>query len=199
MQGAQRPAEHVACAADAEYRDCSFRSAERRASRRAYKGIQIAVAPECSLTPRSSRAPTAGHQARDTGTRYIFCIPGLASHRRCRLNSNVRPHKRRDRGFAKSSGLGATANSSRWFPGGVPRVQQRSARLLQSRILVAKSKASQRRQRRRLAPSWRSQRSPVWWPRLSQPAGAAPGFSGSWPPSRFKRPATRRLGSVQGP
>ena len=44
----------------------------------------------CCLTPRSSRAPTAGHQARSGGTRYIFASPGLASHRRCRLNSNVR-------------------------------------------------------------------------------------------------------------
>ena len=46
------------------------------------------------LTPRSSRAPTAGHQARATGTVYIFCGPGLASRRRCRLTSNVRHHKR---------------------------------------------------------------------------------------------------------
>ena len=45
-----------------------------------------------SLTPRSNRAPTAGHQAPATGTVYIFCRRGLASHRRCRLNSNVRPH-----------------------------------------------------------------------------------------------------------
>ena len=45
------------------------------------------------LTPRSSRAPTAGHQARSGGTRYIFTSPGLASHRRCQLCSNVRPRK----------------------------------------------------------------------------------------------------------
>jgi hypothetical protein len=42
------------------------------------------------LTPRSSRGPTAGHQARAAGTRYIVCAPGLASCRRSRLNSNVR-------------------------------------------------------------------------------------------------------------
>ena len=42
------------------------------------------------LTPRSSGAPTAGHQARAGGTRYIFTGPGLASCRRSRLNSNVR-------------------------------------------------------------------------------------------------------------
>ena len=46
-----------------------------------------------SLTPRSSRAPTAGHQAPATSTLYIFCGRGLASHRRCRLTSNVRQHK----------------------------------------------------------------------------------------------------------
>ena len=48
---------------------------------------------QCGLTPRSSRAPTAGHQARSGGTRYIFASPGLASHRWCRLNSNVRRQK----------------------------------------------------------------------------------------------------------
>ena len=46
-----------------------------------------------SLRIRSSRAPTAGHQARHTGTVYIFCVPGLASHRRCQLSSNVRLRK----------------------------------------------------------------------------------------------------------
>ena len=47
------------------------------------------------LTPRSSGAPTAGHQARAGGTRYIFASPGPASCRRRPLNSNVRPHKNR--------------------------------------------------------------------------------------------------------
>ncbi len=42
------------------------------------------------LTPRSSGAPTAGHQARSGGTRYIFASPGLASCRRRPLSSNVR-------------------------------------------------------------------------------------------------------------
>jgi hypothetical protein len=50
------------------------------------------------LTPRSRRAPTAGHQAPATGTLYIFCARGLASHRRCRLTSNVRPHTGADCG-----------------------------------------------------------------------------------------------------
>jgi hypothetical protein len=43
-----------------------------------------------SLTLRSSRAPTAGHQARAVGARHIFHSPSLASHRCCRLSSNVR-------------------------------------------------------------------------------------------------------------
>ena len=47
----------------------------------------------CGLTPRSSRAPTACHQAPATGTVYIVCGRGLASCRRCRLNSNVRQRK----------------------------------------------------------------------------------------------------------
>ena len=47
---------------------------------------------QCCLTPRSSGAPTAGHQARSGGTRYIFASPGLASCRRRPLSSNVRPH-----------------------------------------------------------------------------------------------------------
>ena len=47
----------------------------------------------CGLTPRSSGAPTAGHQARAGGTRYIFTGPCLASCRRRPLSSNVRPHE----------------------------------------------------------------------------------------------------------
>ena len=42
------------------------------------------------LTPRSRRAPTAGHQGQPAGTVYILCWLALASHRRCRLSSNVR-------------------------------------------------------------------------------------------------------------
>ena len=45
------------------------------------------------LTTRSSGAPTAGHQARSGGTRYIFASPGLASCRRRPLSSNVRQRK----------------------------------------------------------------------------------------------------------
>jgi hypothetical protein len=41
------------------------------------------------LTSRSSRAPTAGHQARSVAF-HILHSPGLPSHRRCRLSSNVR-------------------------------------------------------------------------------------------------------------
>jgi hypothetical protein len=46
--------------------------------------------PGWGLTPRSSGAPTAGHQARSGGTLYIFTSPGLASCRRRPLSSNVR-------------------------------------------------------------------------------------------------------------
>ena len=45
------------------------------------------------LTPRSSGAPTAGHQARSGGTRYIFASPGLAPCRRRPLTSNVRQRR----------------------------------------------------------------------------------------------------------
>jgi hypothetical protein len=48
---------------------------------------------EQSDAPRSSGAPTAGHQARSGGTRYIFTGPGLASCRRRQLSSNVRQHQ----------------------------------------------------------------------------------------------------------
>ena len=51
------------------------------------------VRPYRRLTRRSRRGPTASHQARATGTQYIICGPGLASCRRPRLTSNVRPHK----------------------------------------------------------------------------------------------------------
>ena len=47
----------------------------------------------CCLTLRSRRGPTASHQARATGTGCIIRGPGLASCRRSRLTSNVRPHK----------------------------------------------------------------------------------------------------------
>ena len=45
---------------------------------------------QCCLTPRSSGAPTAGHQARSGGTRYILASPGLAPCRCRPLSSNVR-------------------------------------------------------------------------------------------------------------
>ena len=44
------------------------------------------------LTLRSTGAPTAGHQARAGGTRYIFTGPGLASCRCRPVTSNVRRH-----------------------------------------------------------------------------------------------------------
>ena len=41
------------------------------------------------LTPRSSRASTAGHAGPAGGKRYIVASRARASHRRCRFNSNV--------------------------------------------------------------------------------------------------------------
>jgi hypothetical protein len=46
------------------------------------------------LTRRSTGAPTAGHQARSGGTRYIFASPGPASRRWRPVSSNVRQHNR---------------------------------------------------------------------------------------------------------
>ena len=85
----------LACAADAEYRDCSCFSASRRAKWQTYRKDKLhRPCQQCCLTPRSRRGPTASHQARAGGTRYIFTGPGLASCRRSRFNSNVRPHSR---------------------------------------------------------------------------------------------------------
>ena len=66
------------------------------------------------LTPHSSGAPTAGHQARSGGTRYIFASPGLASCRCRPLNSNVRP---------RMSAMVATPA----FSGNAPRAQRGSS------------------------------------------------------------------------
>ena len=74
------------------------------------------------LTPRSSGAPTAGHQARSGGTRYIFASPGLASCRRRPLSSNVRQRKVRTvacREATRPSGL-AFAHSSLSVAGFLP-------------------------------------------------------------------------------
>ena len=80
------------------------------------------------LTRRSSGAPTAGHQARSGGTRYIFTGPGLASCRRRPLNSNVRQSQVtavRSFGFVQgSANLRVQWLSARRLPvgqaGGVP-------------------------------------------------------------------------------
>ena len=45
------------------------------------------------LTPRSTRGPAAGHLARDAPW-FIMRLAGPAPHRRARVTSNVRPHKR---------------------------------------------------------------------------------------------------------
>ena len=65
------------------------------------------------LTLRPRRGPTASHQARAGGTRYIFTGPGLASCRRSRLNSNVRP---RGRQMRHASIRLVQVASPRWLP-----------------------------------------------------------------------------------
>ncbi len=80
-------------AADAEYRDCSCCSASSQ-SESAVCNLPLPVSTaHGGLTPRSSGAPTAGHQARACGTPSIFTGPGLASCRCRPLSSNVRPRK----------------------------------------------------------------------------------------------------------
>jgi len=65
------------------------------------------------LTLRSRRGPTAGHQARSGGTRYIFTSPGLASCRRSRLTSNVRPRETRHAVLQQNQRLSAGAEQPR--------------------------------------------------------------------------------------
>ena len=53
------------------------------------------MASRCSLTPRSSRAPTAWHAGQHApGLRPIVRMLSSAPRCRCRLNSNVRPHNK---------------------------------------------------------------------------------------------------------
>ena len=84
----------------------------------------LTTAARC-LTPRSSGAPTAGHQARSGGTQYIFASPGLASCRRSPLSSNVRP-RRRDLPISKMQLLGFALARQQ------PRLIPRGAGLLSS-------------------------------------------------------------------
>ncbi len=55
-------------------------------------GTSRAPQPPRGLTPRSTRGPTAGHQAR-AAPWPIMRRTGLASHRRSRVTSNVRPRE----------------------------------------------------------------------------------------------------------
>ena len=70
-------------------------------------GWCLTFAARC-LTPRSSRAPTAGHAGPAGGTRCIFASRARASHRRCRLNSNVR--QRENKVWQASKRLGQVAS-----------------------------------------------------------------------------------------
>ena len=82
-----------ACGADAASRPCFVSSRDREPLWHAHESKANLAPARCGLTRRSSGAPTAGHQARAGGTRYIFASPGLASCRRRPLSSNVSPHK----------------------------------------------------------------------------------------------------------
>ena len=73
----------------------------------------------CGLTPRSSGAPTAGHQGPVGGTRYICANRALASYRRRPLNSNVR------RRMSNRSAASA-------FSGNAPRAQRGTSVFLAS-------------------------------------------------------------------
>jgi [ribosomal protein S5]-alanine N-acetyltransferase len=83
----------VVLAAEAEYRHCSAVSRDGVAT---VARLQVRehpatlVAHRCGITPRSTGAPTAGHQRPGGGTRYIFTARALASRRRRPVTSNVR-------------------------------------------------------------------------------------------------------------
>ena len=82
----------LACPAAADYRHCCFSCRDGLPPWHIIKTRVVSREPVVpGLTLRSRRGPTASHQARATGTVYIFCGPGLASCRSSRLNSNVRP------------------------------------------------------------------------------------------------------------
>ena len=65
------------------------------------------------LTPRSSRGPTAGHQARQA-QRSIMRSSGLASRRRPRLSSNVWPRHERGRGLLPCETASQCFSRSGW-------------------------------------------------------------------------------------
>ena len=53
----------------------------------------LPVTAQSVLNPRSSGAPTAGHQALSGGTQYIFASQGLASCRCRPFSLYVRPRQ----------------------------------------------------------------------------------------------------------
>ena len=77
-------------------RKCPSCSSDVCATTQGFSGGTAALRARCHqrcLTPRSSGATTACHQAPATGTVYIFCGRGLASCRRRPLSSNVRQRR----------------------------------------------------------------------------------------------------------
>ena len=67
----------------------------RQSQRSRRHAARLSATAQCCLTPRSSGAPTAGHQRPAGGTRYIFTVRALASCRCRPLSSNVRHQKTR--------------------------------------------------------------------------------------------------------
>jgi hypothetical protein len=74
-----------------------------------------ATAAHGCLTPRSTGAPTAGHQARAGGTRCIFTGPGLASCRWRPVTSNVRRRKHAPSDHEHHRPSRRTRNSARLY------------------------------------------------------------------------------------
>ncbi len=85
-------------------------------------------AGECSLTPRSTGEPTAGHQARPGGTRYIFASPGLASCRCLPVSSNVRQRQVRSESLLNTARPRGLALPKPLFLFGSPRRPRTSSR-----------------------------------------------------------------------
>ena len=81
---------------EGQHRSVSHLCSPRPASHgilRTQSKVTVTGLAQCCLTPRSSGAPTAGHQGPVGGTRHIFATRALASCRRRPLSSNVRQHK----------------------------------------------------------------------------------------------------------
>ena len=138
----------------------------------AYSATAAQRTPQQGLTLRSKGAPTACHQARAGGMVYIFTSPGLASHRRCPLSSNVRPQIQRFRLFAiKENSMhfmprymfrSPRSKRRQFAPCFLERTEQESIRgvirgvcFRERALYPSPAKSAQRRLRKRLLSSYR--------------------------------------------